>query len=77
MPFDTMPQGNSWGAWDDVCQGCKGLIAPGQPVEHIRFDPDPSLEQKLEEMNGPYHAECARPILSVKRALDALGRMPF
>jgi len=72
-----MPQGDPWGAWDDVCQGCKGVLAPGQPVEHIRFEPDPASEHKLEEMNGRYHAECARPILSVKRALDALNRFAF
>lgn len=72
-----MPQGNPWGEWDAVCQGCKRLIAPGQKVEQIRFDPDPSSEHELDEMNGACHAECDGPILSVKRALDAVSRLPF
>ena len=38
----------------------------------MKFEPDG--DQRLDEMNGIYHAGCARPILSLKRALDALRR---
>jgi len=77
MPFDALPRGNPRDGWDDVCQGCKSLIVPGQEVSQVRFDADPTSEHQLEQMNGAYHAECARPILSVKRALDMLGRSFF
>ena len=76
MPFDSLP-GGFWGPdgpdgpW---CKSCKRPIAPDEPVEDLRFEYDPG--HKLDELNGAYHAECARPFLSVKRALDMLVRMP-
>ena len=33
-------------------------------------------EHKLHELNGVYHSDCAKPFLSIVRALDALSR-PF
>ena len=51
---------------------CKGPIAPEHLTETIRFDDDE--EHRLQELNGTYHAECAKPILSIKRALDILSR---
>lgn len=70
MPFDPLPR-EYWdqGAW---CKSCKLPIATDEPIETLEFDPCP--EHKLEELNGTYHALCARPLLSVKRALDMLSR---
>lgn len=73
MPFDSMPHQY----WDksEWCQSCKKPIGPDEPVEHLRFDNH--AEHRLEDLSGPYHAECARPFLSVKRALDMLGWRPI
>ena len=47
-------------------------IWPGQTSETIAFPTnDP---HNLADMNGDYHAACAKPLLSVKRAYDMLGR---
>ena len=72
MPFDSMPH-QHWNAsaW---CQSCKRPISPGEPVEHLRFENH--FEHRLEDLNGPYHAECARPFMSIKRALDMLNWRP-
>lgn len=75
MPFDSMPQGGSRGdPWARVCHSCKKPIGVNEPTEELRFDVDP--ERKLEEMNGTYHAACAKPLLSIKRALDMLSWRP-
>lgn len=73
MFMDTTGPGAPGGEpWMPSCPSCKSLIAPGEKVEDIRFDAnDP---HNLAEMNGTYHVECARPILSVKRAYDMLKR---
>lgn len=76
MFFDPTPMGGPQG-WPPArhCQSCKQPISSGQPTEELRFERD--AEHGLDEMNGIYHAECARPFLSIKRALDVLGRFPF
>jgi hypothetical protein len=63
--------------WDEgrTCRSCKLPIGPADPVEELRFEDHG--EHKLAQMNGAYHASCARPYLSIKRALDMLGRLPF
>ena len=70
MPFDCCPD-YSWPN-APTCPSCKRPIAAHEAVEHIRFDPDPV--NRLEEMNGAYHADCAKPLLSVVRALEILSR---
>ena len=68
---DFMP-GDPWEPSSPTCKSCRLPIAHDAPVEHLRFDAH--LGHDLEDMNGTYHAECARPLLSIKRALDMLSR---
>lgn len=58
--------------WTPICHSCRGPLRSGEPVERIEFTDDG--EHSLREMNGTYHAACAKPILSVKRAYDMLRR---
>lgn len=74
MFLDDKAHGEPWGE-GRVCRSCKLPIGPAEPAEELRFEDD--SEHKLSEMNGAYHAVCARPYLSIKRALDMLGRHPF
>lgn len=68
---------NSDGYWDSgpCCTSCKALILPEHKTEDVRFEHD--SVHRLHEMNGLYHAECAKPYLSLARALGALGRSFF
>ena len=59
-----------WGGEGPSCMSCKRLISANEPTEELRF----GQEHRLNEMNGIYHAECAKPFLSVIRALNMLGR---
>lgn len=63
--------------WDGqrLCRSCKAPIDPAEPAEELRFENHSG--HRLEELNGAYHARCAQPFLSIKRALDALSRLPF
>ena len=63
--------------WDPgpSCRSCKELIRPGEATEEIRFQPHPG--HRIEDLSGLYHAECARPYLSLARAFYLLGRLPF
>jgi len=63
--------------WEEApsCMSCKGLITSGQPTEQVRLPFDP--HHKTHELNGIYHSECARPYLSVIRAMTALTRWSF
>lgn len=73
MFFDPGPTGNPWGEpWHPECKSCRKVIGPDEATEQLNFERDE--EHRLDEMNGTYHAECARPYLSIKRALDALTR---
>jgi len=55
-----------------TCRSCQAPIWPGQTRQEITFPAnDP---HNLAEMNGDYHTDCAKPLLSVKRAYDMLGR---
>lgn len=54
------------------CKGCNRPFEPDERVEEVRFDPDPV--HRLEEMNGQYHARCAKPLISIAHALSVLGR---
>lgn len=61
-----------WGSGGPSCRSCKQLILPQHPTEEVRFEHDPV--HRLDEMNGIYHADCAKPFLSIARALEALSR---
>ena len=74
MFLDLKAHGEPWGDGRS-CRSCKQPIDPAEPVEELRFDDHG--EHRLGELNGAYHARCAQPYLSVKRALDMLGRFPF
>jgi hypothetical protein len=54
------------------CRSCKEPIAPDSPSATLTFPADDDFH--LEELNGSYHADCARPFASLQRALDALTR---
>jgi len=76
MFLDTNSQGGGfWGPSEPICKRCKNPIAANTPSEDLHFDHDP--EHQLHELNGTYHAACAAPLLSVKRAMDMLSRSFF
>ncbi len=54
------------------CRSCRQPIPPGAPREILAFPPEG--EHRLDELNGPYHPDCARPFASLKRAMDMLSR---
>jgi hypothetical protein len=62
--------------WDEpaACKSCKRPILSEHATEQLELPFD--TQHKLHEMNGIYHAECARPYLSIALALAALGRFP-
>jgi hypothetical protein len=57
------------------CRSCQLPVFPEQDKEEILFAE--GSEHRLEELNGTYHAQCARPFVSGKRALDLLSRGSF
>ena len=63
--------------WDEpkACKSCKRPILSDHTIEQLKMPFDD--EHGLHELNGVYHTECAKPYLSVMRALDALSRPPF
>ncbi len=71
MAFDATHGGEPHGR---MCRSCRHPIAPGEASETISFDNDP--DRKLNDLNGLYHARCARPFLSLARIInmDAWGR---
>jgi hypothetical protein len=75
MPFDSFPErfpsdGDPY--WHQ-CRSCKQPIAAHQPMEKIQLPHDPVHGADM--VNGTYHAECARPYLSLVNALNALSRL--
>ena len=58
--------------WEPKCHGCKLLIDDAHETVKIEFD----QSGRLGKLNGTYHAECASPLLKLKRAHDMLGRFP-
>jgi hypothetical protein len=60
--------------WDEpmACKSCKLPILSEHKTEQLQVPFDP--QHKLHELNGIYHSECAKPYLSVMRALDTLSR---
>ena len=74
MPFDSFPERDFGGGkpWWQQCKSCKRPIAANEPVEHIKLDPDAS--HRAQEVNGIYHADCARPFLNLVRALNTMRR---
>ncbi|RJF90828.1 hypothetical protein D3876_11600 [Sphingomonas cavernae] len=76
MPFDSMPQGKPWGEpWLPQCKSCRQPIANNEPVENLRFDN--FSDHKLAELSGAYHAACAKPFMSLARALKMMSSRPF
>jgi hypothetical protein len=74
MPLDSFPQRDLGGGdpWWQRCQSCKRPITARQKVEKIQIPHDPV--HGADTVNGTYHAECAKPFLSLVRALDAMRR---
>jgi hypothetical protein len=69
MPFDAFPErvpfdGPAWHS----CRCCKRPIASYQRVEKIELPHDPV--HGSDKVNGTYHAECAKPYLSLVGALS-------
>jgi len=62
--------------WDEpvACKSCKRPILSEHATEQLQMPYD--NEHKLHELNGVYHSDCAKPFLSIVRALTALSR-PF
>ena len=60
--------------WDEEpsCMSCKALITVDQPSREVRLPFD--AQHKTHELNGLYHFECARPYLSLIRAMESLTR---
>jgi hypothetical protein len=74
MFLDTSTPGGPGGEpWTPTCRSCRAPLAPDDNVERIEFAANDN--HQLADMNGLYHEACARPILSVKRAYDMLGRL--
>lgn len=74
MPFDSFPEPSPEGGdpWRQRCQSCKQPIAAHQPVENIQLPNDPV--HGADKVNGTYHAECAKPFVSLVEALNTLRR---
>jgi hypothetical protein len=72
MPFDGSSGGERWNpepTWRQ-CRSCKRPIAAHEPFEHVQFET--TAPHRLHEANGTYHAACAKPILSLARALGSV-----
>lgn len=72
MFFDASEPGPFWERQGPTCKSCRSPIGCDEPTENLSFAADP--EYKLEELNGVYHAACAKPLLTVARAIHILGR---
>ena len=74
MPFDSFPKRDLGGGdpWWQRCKSCKRPIGANQPVEQIQLPHDPV--HGADKINGTYHPECAKPILSLLRTLNAMRR---
>jgi len=72
MTFHSMPRGPFDDPWGASCKACNMPIFEGEPSEQVAFEL--GNRHDLEKLNGTYHIECARPILSAKRAYDSLSR---
>jgi hypothetical protein len=68
---------NSDRRWKDSpqCMSCKGPVLSHHSSERLELPFD--AEHKLHELSGLYHSECARPYLSMMRAMTMLSRRPF
>lgn len=62
------------GYWDEgpLCKSCKRLIDPSEPSQELRFSV--LDDRRFDGMDGLYHSICAKPFLSVLRAMDMLRR---
>jgi len=57
------------------CKGCKRPILADDATEQVQMPHD--ADSTLLAYNGIYHALCARPILSLTRAMMAMSRLSF
>ncbi len=73
MPFDGNPGYNSWeNPWRSLCRSCMRPIAASEQMQTIDVGYD-GVHQ-VHQINGAYHAACARPYLSLLRAFEtAMG----
>lgn len=54
------------------CRSCKQPISPDEPRRTLTFPSN--SDYRFDELNGLYHAACARPFASLQRAMDMLTR---
>lgn len=54
------------------CMSCKRFITTNESREQVSLPFD--AEHKTHELNGLYHSDCARPYLSVIKAMEMLTR---
>lgn len=69
---NSTPYGGGGEPWVPECRSCRQIIAQGQKQAQVRFERHE--DTRLQALNGTYHEACAKPILSVKRAYDAMRR---
>lgn len=69
MPFDSFPERVPGSL---RCPCCNQPIAAHEPAETIQLPHDPL--HGADQINGTYHAECAKPYLNLVGVLDKLNR---
>ncbi len=75
MLFESTGYGGpAWEPLGPLCKSCNRPIAHDEPLEVVHFER--CSEERLRDMNGVYHADCAGPYLKLASLLDALGSDP-
>ena len=70
MPFDGSSGYNSWeNPWRSLCCSCMRPIVASEQMQTINVGYDPA--HQVHQVNGAYHAACARPYLSLLKAFEA------
>ena len=72
--FLDLKAGDDWGS-GPMCQSCKQPIGAADATQTLHFGNHG--EHRLAQMNGIYHSICARPYVSMLRALEALRGLSF
>jgi hypothetical protein len=71
MPFDGCSPREPWREpWQRQCRSCMRPITAYDAVEVVQLDHGGL--HSLHHVGGTYHAACARPILSLLRALETV-----
>ena len=68
MAYKVYAAGGGGGPSQPWCRRCTLPISEPERAQQIYFTNDP--EGKLRELNGPYHAGCAEPYLSLSRIIN-------